>query len=82
MARPLDLLQRALGFLLGLVLLAAALLYASLILAVAAALAMVIGGWLWWYVRKLRRRAAEGARVVIEGQYRVEREPRRIDGPR
>jgi hypothetical protein len=82
MARLLDLLQRTLGFLLGLALLAAALLYASLILAVAAALAMVIGAWLWWHARKLRRGAGEGGSVVIEGEYRVERESRRLDGPR
>ncbi|HTQ76564.1 MAG TPA: hypothetical protein VMI15_00935 [Burkholderiales bacterium] len=72
------LLQRALGFVAAIVLLAAALVYASLILAIAAALAIVIGTWLWWRSRELRRQvrgaAERGEGVVVEGEYRIERE--------
>ncbi len=77
------LLQRALGLLVGLLLLAAALIWASIILAVAAALAIVIGAWLWWRTRELRRREAQEGPVVVEGEYREEREvSRRLDDRR
>lgn len=78
-------LERALGLLIGLALLAAALVFTSIILALAAAFAIVIGGWLWWRTRELRRRAREAAPVVVEGEYREEREerePRRLDDSR
>lgn len=77
--------ERALGLLIGLALLAAALVFASIILALAAAFAIVIGGWLWWRTRELRRRAREAAPVVVEGEYREyreEREVKRLDEPR
>jgi len=48
-------------------------------LAIAATLALVIWGWLWWRTREIRRAAGEGDNVVIEGEYRVERETRRIE---
>jgi len=63
------------GIVLGLVLAAGALVFVSVILAIAAAIALVAGGWLWWRTRELRR--ADG--TVIEGEYRVEREVRRLD---
>jgi len=75
------LLQQALGLLVGLVLLALALVFASILLAVFAVLALVLGGWFWWRTRDLRKRAreAQGQGVTIEGEYREEREVRRLD---
>jgi hypothetical protein len=79
----LRLLQQIAGFAIAIVLFAAALIYASLILAAAAALAIVIGAWLWWRTRGLRRRMREAAErgegVVVEGEYRVETDRRRLD---
>ena len=71
--------QRFLGFVLALALAAAALVFASVILAFAAAIALVLGGWLWWRTRQLRRDLERSSGTVIEGEYRVERETRRID---
>lgn len=86
-----NLLQRVVGAVVGVVLLVLALVFASVILAVAAAAALVVGAWLWWRGRNLPR-PGSGARpgdgrgkgrddggTVIEGEYRVEREVRRID---
>jgi hypothetical protein len=78
----LNLLQRILGAVLGIALFIAAFVFASALLAVAAAFALVIWGWLWWRTRELRKRAAGGEGVVIEGEYRVERETRRLDDSR
>lgn len=75
-------LRRAAGFLLGLALLAVALVFASVLFALAAALALLLGGWFWWRTRALRSRAAQQGSVVIEGQYRVEREADRIEDRR
>lgn len=85
-----NLLQRIAGGVLAVVLLVLALVFASVILAVAAAVALVAGAWLWWRTRKLPRRGpGAGSRgaddggdaggTVIEGEYRVEREVRRLD---
>ena len=76
---PALLLQRILGAVIGVVLFIAAFFFASVILAVAATLALVIWGWLWWRTREIRRAAREGDNVVIEGEYRVERETRRLE---
>ncbi len=77
-----NLLQRVAGAVLGVVFLVLALVFASVIFAVVAVLALAAWGWLLWRTRKLPRRAA-GTRgaggTVIEGEYRVEREVRRID---
>lgn len=78
-------LERALGLIVGLLLLVAALVFASIVLALVAAFAIVIGAWLWWRTRGLRRRAAREDGVTIEGEYREqreEREVRRLDEPR
>ena len=79
----LNLLQRLAGVAVAIVLAIAALIFASVVLALAAAIALVLGGWLWWHTRDLRRdleRRAQDARgTVIEGDYRVERETRRLD---
>jgi len=76
---PAAFLQRILGVVLGVVLFIAAFFFASVMLAIAATLALVIWGWLWWRTREIRRAAGEGDNVVIEGEYRVERETRRIE---
>lgn len=80
------LLQRLLGAIIGIVLLVAAFFVASLLLAVVAVVALLLWGWLSWRTRNLpRTRGAQGAAKqapdgqVIEGEYRVEREIRRID---
>lgn len=78
MARLAELLRRAAGFLLGLVLLAVAIVFASVLLALAAVLALLLGGWFWWRTRALRSQAAQRRSLVIEGQYRVEREDKRL----
>ena len=67
------------GALLGLVLFAAALIFTSFILAIAGGIALGVWVWLWWKTRGLRREAAKAEASVIEGEYRVERETRRID---
>ncbi|MEW6687663.1 MAG: hypothetical protein AB1452_01100 [Pseudomonadota bacterium] len=81
----LKFLERALGLLIGLALLAAALVFTSIFLALVAAFAIVIGAWLWWRTRGLRRQAAREGGVTIEGEYREQREERevkRLDEPR
>ncbi|HUJ86871.1 MAG TPA: hypothetical protein VLX30_08480 [Burkholderiales bacterium] len=75
-----DLLQRILGAVLGIALFIAAFVFASVLLAIAATAALLIWGWLWWRTREIRRAAREGENVTIEGEYRVERETRRLDG--
>jgi hypothetical protein len=78
-----NFLQKFVGIVLALALAALAIVFASVVFAFAAAFALIIGGWLWWRTRGLRReirRAAErGQGTVIEGEYRVERETRRVD---
>ena len=84
-------LKRIAGALLGIALFIAAFIFASVILAVAAVLALIVWGWLMWRTRHLRRAVEEAAQraaregaagEVFEGEYRVEREVRRIDtGP-
>jgi membrane-bound ClpP family serine protease len=88
----LNLLQRIAGAIVGVVLFVLALVFASVILAVAGAIALVVGAWLWWRTRNLPRGSVRGSAgigtrrgtgtssgTVIEGEYRVEREVRRID---
>jgi sugar phosphate permease len=72
----LNLLQRVAGAVLGVLLFVLAFVFASVILAVAGAIALVVGAWLWWRTRNLPRRD-QG--TVIEGEYRVESETRRLD---
>ena len=80
-------LKRVAGALLGIALFIAAFIFTSVILAVAAVLALMVWGWLMWRTRHLRRAMAEAAEqaakradgAVIEGEYRVERETRRLD---
>ncbi len=72
--------RRLAGVVAGLVLFVLALVFASVILALAAAIALVLGAWLWWRTRELRRAAGRAGGTVIEGEYRVERETRRLDG--
>ena len=76
---PPNFLQRVLGVMLGIALFVAAFIFASVFLAVVAAAALVIWGWLWWHTRKIRRAAREGGNVIIEGEYRVERDIGHLD---
>jgi membrane-bound ClpP family serine protease len=75
----LTLLQRVAGAVLGVVLFVLALVFTSVILAVAGAIALVAGAWLWWRTRDVRRSAQQSRGTLIEGEYRVERETRRLD---
>ena len=75
-----NLLQRFAGAVVGVVLFILALVFASVILAIAGAIALLAGAWLWWRTRNLPRPGAGGGPgKVIEGEYRVERETRRLD---
>lgn len=74
-----NLIQRIAGIAIGLVLFVLAFIFASVILAVAGGIALGVWAWLAWKMRGLRREAAKGDGSVIEGEYRVERETRRID---
>jgi hypothetical protein len=75
----LNLLQRIAGAIVAVLLLAAALVFASVLLAVAGVVALAVWAWLWWHTRDARRAAAKSEATVIEGEYRVERETRRLD---
>lgn len=82
-----EALTRIAGVIVGIALFIAAFVFASVILAVVAVLALLLWGWIMWRTRHVRRameRAArEGEGVVIEGEYRVERETRSLnDDPR
>ncbi|MGQ0653239.1 MAG: hypothetical protein ACT4P4_13395 [Betaproteobacteria bacterium] len=79
------LLQRVIAIVLALGLAAVGLIFASVLLAVMMAAVLSVGGWLWWRTRHLRHEAARAASeapasgAVLEGEYRVEREVRRLD---
>jgi membrane protein implicated in regulation of membrane protease activity len=78
----LNLLQRIAGGVLAVVLFVLALVFASVVFAVVAVIALLFWAWLLWRTRHLPRRPAgkPGATgTVIEGEYRVEREVRRLD---
>ena len=64
---------------LGIAMFVAAFIFASVILAIVVAAALVIWGWVWWRTRDLRRAMRENESVVIEGEYRVERDVGRLD---
>jgi len=70
-------LKRFAGFLLALIVALSALIWASIVLALAAAIALLLGAWLWWHGRKIER--DHPAPEVIEGEYRVEIETRRLE---
>jgi len=72
----LNLLQRVAGAVVGVVFFVLALVFASVIFAVVAVLALALWAWLLWRTRNLPKR---GQGTVIEGEYRVERETRRLD---
>ena len=74
-----NLLQRILGAVLGLALFILAFFFASVILAVAGGIALGVWAWLTWKTRKLRREMEKSQGAVVEGEYRVEREVRRLD---
>jgi hypothetical protein len=73
-----GLIQRAAGIALGVVLFVAAVVFASVLLAVAAVIGLLVWAWLWWRTRNLPQSRRDS--VVIEGEYRVEREqPGRLE---
>jgi len=76
-----NLLQRLAGAVIGIALFVAALVFTSVILAVVAVVALAAWAWLWWRTRHLRRAAGRAEGTVIEGEYRVEREVRRLEDP-
>ena len=78
-----ELFQRIVGAVLGILLFVAAFVFASFLLAAVAAFALVIWGWLWWRTRKLRSDIERGEQVIIDGNYRIEREVQgeRVDEP-
>jgi hypothetical protein len=93
----LNLLQRIAGAVIGVVLFVLALVFASVLFAAVAVLALAAWGWLMWRTRHLPRGSAHGGAgaagstrsgdrtgsgTVIEGEYRVEREVRRLDDAR
>jgi uncharacterized membrane protein YfcA len=71
---------RILGFAVGVVLFAIALIFASVLALVAGIVVIVLWIYIYWRVRKLQKEAEKrpGA-VVIEGEYRVERDADAID---
>jgi hypothetical protein len=75
----LNLIQRIAGIAVGLVLFVLAFIFASVILAAAGGIALGVWAWLAWKTRNIRREMRKGDGSVIEGEYRVERETRRID---
>ena len=65
-----DVLQRVVGALLGLLFLVAVFIFTSLIVAALLAVGIVIWGWLWWRSRdRVSRHPGRGG-AVIEGEYR------------
>lgn len=74
-----NVLQRIVGIAVGVVLFILAIIFASVLLAVAGGVALGVWAWLLWKTRKLRREAEKRGGTVVEGEYRVEREVRRID---
>jgi hypothetical protein len=74
-----NVLLRVVGLIAGVALFIAAFIFASVIFAVGAVLALILWGWLMWRTRHLRREMERRDGTVIEGEYRVERNVRRID---
>ena len=74
-----NVVQRIAGIAVGLVLFVLAFVFASVILAVAGGIALGVWAWLAWKTRDLRREAKKAQGTVVEGEYRVERETRRLD---
>jgi len=72
-------LQRILGAALGIALFIVLFIFAGALLAIAAGVALGVWAWLAWKTRKLRREMQKSEGAVVEGEYRVEREVRRID---
>lgn len=76
-----NLIQRIAGAALGVVLFVLALVFASVLLAVAGGIALGVWAWLAWKTRGTRKAMDKDSPSVIEGEYRVETEIRRLDEP-
>lgn len=74
-----NVLARIAGAILGVIFFVLAAIFASVLLAVAGGVALGVWAWLAWKTRKLRRGAGQRGGTVVEGEYRVEREVRRLD---
>ena len=74
-----NLLQRIVGAALGVVLFVLAFVFTSVVLAAAGGIALGVWAWLAWKTRGMRRQPGRAQGSVIEGEYRVEREVRRLD---
>lgn len=73
---------RIFGFALGIVLFAVALVFASVLALVAGVVVIVLWIYLYWRMRALQKEAGsdgQSGAVVIEGDYRVERDDQTID---
>lgn len=73
---------RILGFAFGVVLFAIALVFASVLALIAGIVVIVLWIYLYWHLRALQKQGATGGpggTVVIEGDYRVERDDQAID---
>lgn len=71
---------RILGFAFGVVLFAVALVFASVLALVAGVVVIVLWIYFYWRLRKLHKQAANRpGSVVIDGEYRVERDTQAID---
>jgi len=75
----LNVLQRIAGAAIGVVLFILALLFTSVLLAVAGGIALGVWAWLAWKTRRLRRAPPPADGSVIEGEYRVETDVKRLD---
>ncbi len=65
-----GLIQRVVGVVLGLLLLAAAFVFASLALGILIAAGLVVWGWLWWRNRSRLPVDRGGGGAVVEGEFR------------
>ena len=72
---------RIVGFAVGVVLFAIALIFTSVLALVAGVVVIAAWIYLYWRLRMLSKQAAgrQPGRVVIEGEYRVERDDQAID---
>jgi hypothetical protein len=64
-----EILQRVIGAVLGLLFILAVFVFASLVLGALVAVGILVWAWMWWRTRALRR-AQRGDGAAIEGEYR------------
>jgi len=74
-----GMLQRFIGAVVGALAFVFLFIFASFVLALVVAAGLLIGGWLWWRTRHLRRTARQQKGSIIEGEFRDETAPQRIE---